>query len=210
MSTEDDVVLRDAFNPNTSNEMCITCEMNTIYNSFNLWTIFWILWIIVMVIIVIDIIRILRDCIVTFYICHYYANINYQIQQWPYLESNTYRLHQQQDEQQTKCPICYQLFDRCLPQSILFCGDRFCRDCININEHNRWISFDDGILAYEWSECPICNIPYHIIQMKFRYNYNPYLGFWSFYSNTFRTSLIHRISMFLTSLLIFNILYYSL
>eukprot|EP01084_Bolivina_argentea_P157357 274239_1 len=205
ISSADDTILRSPLDSNNINdEICISCEIEKVVNSYSLWSCFWILWIAGMILILIDIFIILRDCIVTFYITHY-EEINGDISNWRYLEHNAYRL--QSEYNQDKCSLCCATFTQYIPQSLLFCGDRFCRDCINTNEHNRWTTYRDGILAYEWSECPTCDVQYNIMRMKYEYNYNPYLGFWSFYSNTFKKSLIERIFMFITSVILYKFIF---
>eukprot|EP01083_Nonionella_stella_P114423 338332_1 len=202
MSELDSAILRHQFD---SDEMCITCPMSAhAYNSIHPWKVFWIVWIVGMIIIIIDVIKILRDCIVTFYITHY-EDMDAQMHYWPYLEYNAYRL--QQEYKQIKCAICCELFNKTLPQSLLLCGDRFCQKCINSHEHQRWIGFEDRLLTYEWSECPICDIPYHIIGMKYTYSREKYLGFWSFYSITLKQSLMKRTLMFMLSLVMHQFLF---
>eukprot|EP01084_Bolivina_argentea_P268286 455635_1 len=85
-------------------------------------------------------------------------------------------------EPQTMCTICQHEFDPLIPQSILSCGHKFCRDCINELEGHRYLDNKDNNWdrytfcnrgnSYCWSECPLCNTPYHILKNKFDYNYN--------------------------------------
>ena len=188
-------------------EVCYTCNIKDSIYSFDPWTIFWIIWIIVMSFIVVDIIKITRDALVTFYILNFE---NYKsMELWPYLEENAYRL-QNDYYQDSFCLICDEVFNEIKPQCILICGDRFCRKCINQHEHERWISFDDGILAFEWSQCPICDTPYHILKMKYKYkyNYNTKNTFWSWYFITFKKSITQRLLTFLSSILLYNFALY--
>ena len=81
----------------------------------------------------------------------------------------------------SKCSICLEYFNINIPQSLLKCGHRFCRKCINKNEHQRWISEKDPFYRYCYSKCPNCNGFYNIMWEKFDYDYDnyKYTGFWS-------------------------------
>ncbi len=82
---------------------------------------------------------------------------------------------------QDTCSICLMPFDPTIPQSVLTCGHRFCRDCINRNEATRWsLGYDNNWdtwlccrtgNSYCYSQCPYCTLPYHIIKNKFDYDY---------------------------------------
>ena len=130
-----------------------------------------------------------------------------RIESWNYLELNAYRL--QEEYQQSDCPLCSRNFGRSIIQSILFCGDRFCRDCINRNEGRRWDSSEDGALYYRWSECPVCETPYDIMRMKFPFSYDRYKGFWSMYVGAYQIKLRNRLLLFCTAWLIYHgVLFY--
>ena len=76
-----------------------------------------------------------------------------------------------------QCHICLEDFNKNIPQSILSCGHRYCRKCINRHEHYRWIDGRDDHESF--SRCPDCNNEYHLIRNKYNFKYNLYIGFWS-------------------------------
>ena len=71
------------------------------------------------------------------------------------------------------CVICRNKFDFKMDRiKILQCGHIYHEECINKNEHFRWITNKDK--NYEKSRCPIGKRKYRIISEKFNYQHNYY------------------------------------
>ena len=72
-----------------------------------------------------------------------------------------------------KCSICCNKFNFKMHKiKLLKCGHIYHEECINKNEHNRWITNKDK--NYKKSKCPLCRKKYRIIKEKFNYQHNYY------------------------------------